>query len=189
MPNISKEKPLIKHAWKATDEDEEKFQHEILSDEPNLIKLYLQQRGDRNSWNGTSRCDYYESSDTSFSDDAFVKDNDLAKIPPLKNKDAVNNFLKTASKLTSIEENSELSSGGSTSEHTVRPVPTPRQRSVSSRSSMSTTPSLQSCATSASSRAINSSRSEKKLNKTSGDLPTLGGYLSIRTSYQEKFLR
>jgi len=173
LPNISKEKPLIKHAWKATDEDEEKFQHEILSDEPNLIKLYLQQRGDRNSWNGTSRCDYYESSDTSFSDDAFVKDNDLAKIPPLKNKDAVNNFLKTASKLTSIEENSELSSGGSTSEHTVRPVPTPRQRSVSSRSSMSTTPSLQSCATSASSRAINSSRSEKKLNKTSGDLPTL----------------
>jgi len=173
LPNISKEKPLIKHAWKATDEDEEKFQHEILSDEPNLIKLYLQQRGDRNSWNGTSRCDYYESSDTSFSDDAFVKDNDLAKIPPLKNKDAVNNFLKTASKLTSIEENSELSSGGSTSEHTVRPVPTPRQRSVSSRSSMSTTPSLQSCATSASSRAINSSRSEKRASKTSGDLPTL----------------
>merc|ERR1719186_2445087 len=162
LPNISKEKPLIKHAWKATDEDEEKFQHEILSDEPNLIKLYLQQRGDRNSWNGTSRCDYYESSDTSFSDDAFVKDNDLAKIPPLKNKDAVNNFLKTASKLTSIEENSELSSGGSASEPTVRPVPTPRQRSVSSRSSMSTTPSLQSCATSASSRAINSSRSEKR---------------------------
>ena len=45
---------MIKHAWKASDEDEEKFQREILGEEPNLIKLYLQQRGDRNSWNGHS---------------------------------------------------------------------------------------------------------------------------------------
>ena len=120
MPNICKEKPLIKHAWKATDEEEEKFQREILSDEPSLIKLYLQQRGDRNSWNGTSRTDYYDSNETSRDDeDVFSKaEADLAKIPQLKNKDAVNNFLKTASKLTSIEENSELSSGGSSSENT-----------------------------------------------------------------------
>ena len=123
-------------------QDEEKFQREILSDEPNLIKLYLQQRGDRNSWNGTSRCDYYESNETSREDeDAFSKEAEHVKIPQQKNKvifsppqtklnacydpmhekkyaikwdaaqDAVNNFLKTASKLTSIEENSELSSG------------------------------------------------------------------------------
>ena len=50
LPNICKEKPPIKHAWRATDEDMEKFQREILSDEPSLIKLYLQQRGDR--WGG-----------------------------------------------------------------------------------------------------------------------------------------
>ena len=82
LPNICKEKPMIRHAWKASTEvivwmienfifvmiirimmlgndqncvdflrhdddcddcqDEEKFQREILSDEPNLIKLYLQ---------------------------------------------------------------------------------------------------------------------------------------------------
>ena len=55
----------------------------------------------------------------------MFQDNDLSKIPSMKNKDAVNNFLKTASKLTSIEENSEMSSG---SEPTMRPIPTPRQR-------------------------------------------------------------
>jgi len=87
------------------------------------------------------------------------KDNDLAKIPPMKSKDAVNNFLKTASsKLTSIEENSELSSGGSSTEPTVRPIP--RQRSVSSRSSMSTSPSL-------------GSSFSKRTSRASTDLPTL----------------
>ena len=63
---------MIKHAWKATDEDEEKFQREILADEPNLIKLYLQQRGDRNSWNGTSRGEF-DSNEASFSEDACSK--------------------------------------------------------------------------------------------------------------------
>lgn len=71
LPNICKDKPVIKHAWKASDEDEEKFQREILSEEPNLIKLYLQQRGDRNSWNGTSRGDMYESSEASYSEEVF----------------------------------------------------------------------------------------------------------------------
>ena len=78
----------------------------------------------------------------------------------MKSKDAVNNFLKTASsKLTSIEENSELSSGGSSTEPTVRPIP--RQRSVSSRSSMSTSPSL-------------GSSFSKRTSRASTDLPTLG---------------
>ena len=89
-----------------------------------------------------SRCDYYDSNETSREDeDAFSKEAEHVKIPQQKNKvifnpqtklnacfgphewekhaiincdgaqDAVNNFLKTASKLTSIEENSELSSG------------------------------------------------------------------------------
>ena len=98
----------------------------------------------------------------------------------------MNNFLKTASKLTSIEENSELSSGrnnrinfhsiffsyffpftgGSSSEPTMRPVPRVRG-SVSSRSSMSTTPSL---ATSAG-PGQQSSRSSARQSKT--DLPSL----------------
>ena len=72
LPNIAKDKPLIKHAWKAADEDEEKFQREIMADEPNLIKLYLAQRGDRNSWNGTSR-DLYESGEGSFSESEPTK--------------------------------------------------------------------------------------------------------------------
>ena len=79
LPNICKEKPVIKHAWRASDEDEEKFQREILGEEPNLIKLYLQQRGDRNSWNGTgnslSRGDTSETSepaDASYSEDVFT---------------------------------------------------------------------------------------------------------------------
>ena len=72
LPNIAKDKPLIKHAWKAADEDEEKFQREIMGEEPNLIKLYLAQRGDRNSWNGTSR-DLYESGEGSFSESEPMK--------------------------------------------------------------------------------------------------------------------
>jgi len=163
LPNICKDKPLIKHAWKASDEEEEKFQREILSEEPNLIKLYLQQRGDRNSWNGVSRAsDVSDSNEASYSEEEITnKDNDLSKIPSMKNKDAVNNFLKTASKLTSIEENSEMSSG---SEPTMRPIPTPRQRSMSSRSSMSTSPSVQS----------QSSGAQTKRNSRAGsDLPTL----------------
>merc|ERR1719507_698849 len=127
---------MIRHAWKASTEDEEKFQREILSYEPNLIKLYLQQRGDRNSWNGTPRCEYYDSNETSREgEDAFSKEAEHVKIPQQKNKDAVNNFLKTASKLTSIEENSELSSGGSSSEPTMRPVQGRVRGSVSRRSS------------------------------------------------------
>jgi len=170
LPNICKEKPVIRHAWKASNEDEEKFQREILSDEPNLIKLYLQQRGDRNSWNGTSRCDYYDSNETSREDeDAFSKEAEHVKIPQQKNKDAVNNFLKTASKLTSIEENSELSSGGSNSEPTMRPVPRVRG-SVSSRSSMSTTPSL---STSAGPTQSHQSTRSSRQGKTSADLPSL----------------
>ena len=30
LPNICKEKPIIKHAWKASDEDQEKFEAEIV---------------------------------------------------------------------------------------------------------------------------------------------------------------
>ena len=71
LPNICKEKPTIKHAWKGSDEEEEKFQKEILSDEPSLIKLYLQQRGDRNSWNGTSRGDICESGGASAEEEVF----------------------------------------------------------------------------------------------------------------------
>ena len=29
----------------------------------NLTELTFQQRGDRNSWNGTSRCDFYDDDD------------------------------------------------------------------------------------------------------------------------------
>ena len=72
LPNIAKDKPLIKHAWRAVDEDEEKFQREIMGEEPNLIKLYLAQRGDRNSWNGTSR-DLCESGEGSFSEEPMKK--------------------------------------------------------------------------------------------------------------------
>merc|ERR550532_3053522 len=36
LPNIAKDKPPIKHAWRAADEDEEKFQREIMAEEPNL---------------------------------------------------------------------------------------------------------------------------------------------------------
>ena len=71
LPNICKEKPTIKHAWKASDEDQEKFEKEVVSEEPNLIKLYLQQRGDRNSWNGTSRGDICDSGEASFSEEVF----------------------------------------------------------------------------------------------------------------------
>ena len=95
----------------------------------------------------------------------MFQDNDLAKIPNLKSKDAVNNFLKTASKLTSIEENSEMSSGSEPTmrqcdDDTMRPVLRP-QKSGSSRSSMSTSPSTQ------------STTSTKRLSRAS-DLPTLG---------------
>ena len=106
----------------------------------------------------------------------FFQDHDLSKIPALKSKDAVNNFLKTASKLTSIEENSELSSG---SEATMRHIPGAGARGQSrseggssrsqgdqggsSRSSMSTTPSIPSI----------QSSSSKRLSRAS-DLPTLG---------------
>ena len=71
LPNICKEKPTIKHAWRGSDEEEEKFRQEILSDEPSLIKLYLQQRGDRNSWNGTSKGDIGEWSEASGEEQAF----------------------------------------------------------------------------------------------------------------------
>ena len=71
LPNICKEKPTIKHAWKASDEVQEKFEKEIVSEEPNLIKLYLQQRGDRNSWNGTSRGDICDSGEASYSEEVF----------------------------------------------------------------------------------------------------------------------
>merc|ERR1719323_2934796 len=178
LPNICKEKPVIRHAWKASNEDEEKFQIEILSDEPNLIKLYLQQRGDRNSWNGTSKCDYYDSNETSREDeDAFSKEAEHVKTPQQKNKDAVNNFLKTASKLTSIEENSELSSGGSSSEATMRQNVARVRGSSSSRSSMSTTPSTQHMSTTPSiSTSVGpgqqSTRSSRQ-GKTSADLPSL----------------
>ena len=67
LPNIAKDKPVIRHAWRAADEEEEKFQREILGEEPNLIKLYLAQRGDRSSWNGPSR-DLCESGEASFSE-------------------------------------------------------------------------------------------------------------------------
>ena len=43
-----------------------------MAEEPNLIKLYLAQRGDRNSWNGTSR-DLYESGEGSFSESEPMK--------------------------------------------------------------------------------------------------------------------
>ena len=90
----------------------------------------------------------------------------------MKSKDAVNNFLKSAGskagcKLTSIEENSELSSGGSSSEPTVvRPLgplgPLGSQRSVSSMSTQSTSsPSMGSSAT-------------KRTSRASSDLPSLG---------------
>ena len=39
LPNICKEKPALRQAWAAT-EDEEKFQKEIMSEEPNLIKVH-----------------------------------------------------------------------------------------------------------------------------------------------------
>merc|ERR1719394_2016840 len=177
LPNICKEKPVIRHAWKASNEDEEKFQREILCDEPNLIKLYLQQRGDRNSWNGTSKCDYYDSNEASRDEDAFAKEAEHVKVPQQKNKDAVNNFLKTASKLTSIEENSELSSGGSSSEATMRQNVARVRGSSSSRSSMSTTPSTQHMSTTPSiSTSVGpgqqSTRSSRQ-GKTSADLPSL----------------
>ena len=85
--HVDKEKSIIVNDFDDYFQDEEKFQREILSDEPNLIKLYLQQRGDRNSWNGTSRCDYYESNETSREDeDAFSKEAEHVKIPQQKNK-------------------------------------------------------------------------------------------------------
>ena len=88
---------------------------------------------------------------------SLLQDNDLTK---LKNKDAVNNFLKTASKLTSIEENSELSSGGSSSEPTVRPLGS--QRSVSSMSTGSTqSPSM-------------GASTSKRMSRASSELPSLG---------------
>jgi len=171
LPNICKEKPALRQAWAAT-EDEEKFQKEIMSEEPNLIKLYLQQRGDRNSWNGTTR-ELSESGDGG-GEDITAKDNDLAKIPPLKNKDAVNNFLKTASKLTSIEETSELSSG---SEPTVKPVPPPRGRGLrggvgsgSSCSMSTTTPTPASSLQSSTSRPA---RPASRPATQQSDLPTL----------------
>ena len=45
---------------------------DFLADEPNLIKLYLQQRGDRNSWNGTSRGEF-DSNEASFSEEVCSK--------------------------------------------------------------------------------------------------------------------
>ena len=83
----------------------------------------------------------------------------------MKSKDAVNNFLKSAGskagcKLRSIEENSELSSGGSSSQPTVRAMaPSPRQRSLSSMST--TSPSM-------------GSSFSKRTSRASSDLPSLG---------------
>jgi len=200
LPNISKDKPSIKHAWQNTEEEEEKFQREILNDEPSLIALYLQQRGgDRNSWGGTGHYDCQSSHDSSVSEDlsgrdlGFVKDNDqkpMLTMHGIKNKDAINNFLKTATKLTSIEEASEnsslgatRSSGGDSSDGpTVKhPIPTPRRLGgtggSSSRSSMSTTPSLASNMTNSKSNEQGHKNSKIKtpgLSKgPSGDLPTL----------------
>lgn len=51
----------------------------------------------------------------------------------MKSKDAVNHFLKNTSRLTSIEERAEASSNTSEEEVTVRPIPTPRVRSLSNR--------------------------------------------------------
>ena len=95
----------------------------------------------------------------------------------MKSKDAVNNFLKSAGskagcKLTSIEENSELSSGGSTSEPTVRPLGS--QRSVSSMSTQST-----------SSPSMGSSVS-KRTSRASSELPSLGkieNFLNTKWSF------
>ena len=88
---------------------------------------------------------------------SLLQDNDLTK---LKNKDAVNNFLKTASKLTSIEENSELSSGSEPTVAARGSCAAGAARGSSGSSSMSTSPSLQSSCSKRTSRA--------------SDLPTLG---------------
>ena len=88
----------------------------------------------------------------------------------MKSKDAVNNFLKSAGskagcKLTSIEENSELSSGGSSSQPTVR-----AGRSERSLSSMSTSPSM-------------ASSFSKRTSRASSELPSLGereNFLNIK---------
>lgn len=201
LPNISKDKPPIKHAWKGTDEEEEKFQREILSDEPSLIALYLQQRGgDRNSWGGIGHYDGQSSHESSYSEECGAtgdRANEQKLLHGMKNKDMVNNFLKTASKLTSIEEASELSSLGphssaddsSDAPSTLRqPVPTPRRAVAgsSSRSSMSTTPSLNSNFTNSrgleigplQTKASDTSQGNARLSsagssKSSGNLPTL----------------
>jgi len=201
LPNISKDKPPIKHAWKGTEEEEEKFQREILSDESSLIALYLQQRGgDRNSWGGIGHYDGQSSQESSYSEDCGATGDrviDQKHLQLAKNKDMVNNFLKTANKLTSIEEASELSSLGpnssaddsSSAPSTLRqPVPTPRRAVAgsSSRSSMSTTPSLNSNFTNSRGLEIGQAQSKGSDNspgnaristagstKSGGDLPTL----------------
>ena len=51
-----------------------------------IIVFVFQQRGDRNSWNGTSKCDYYDSNETSREEDAFAKEAEHVKVPQQKNK-------------------------------------------------------------------------------------------------------
>ena len=96
----------------------------------------------------------------------------------MKSKDAVNNFLKSAgskagckqSQLTSIEENSELSSGSS-EPTVVRPLGAlgalGSQRSVSSMSTQST-----------SSPSMGSSAS-KRTSRASSELPSLGNFCLV----------
>jgi len=134
LPNISK--PLVRAAWA----EEEKFTRETsLHDEPRLLNLYMRGRADRNSWNGEgSPLLWEEGSSSPGAPCSPLQGGPGAKGSPgaplgVKEKDAINEYLRK-SRLTSIDENTDSSAD----ENTVRPVPTPRQRSVTS---MSTTPS------------------------------------------------
>lgn len=150
LPNISK--PLVRAAWT----EEEKFTRETSKDEAKLLNLYMRGRSDRNSWNGEGYPAYWEDGGRVPPDEACratsQQQAQLACSPTTalhnmanmttmnamgtKDKDAINEYLRK-SRLTIIDEHTEGSSS-STDEMTVRPVPTPRQRSVTS---MSTTPS------------------------------------------------
>ncbi|XP_023327094.1 uncharacterized protein LOC111700428 [Eurytemora carolleeae] len=128
MPNISK--PLVKTAWA----EEEKFTREASTDEPRLLNLYMRGRGDRNSWNGEGGVGWEEGGGR----EGVLSPATLGGMG-VKEKDAINEYLRK-SRLTSIDEHTEASSSSSAEESTVRPIPTPRQRSITS---MSTTPSVQ----------------------------------------------
>jgi len=165
LPNISKR--LVRVAW--TEED--KHSRESSAEEPKLLDLYMRGRADRNSWNGEGLDDAGYRADQSTSPDprtGYPVSPDQGQAMA-KEKDAINEYLRK-SRLSSIDERVEAhSSSSSGDENTVRPVPTPRQRSVTS---MSTSPSVQ--GTSLNSGPTLSSLATPPYHTSSGTLPLHG---------------